>query len=224
MKNFFSFFVIIFFPVFHAQELKNFVVPKGYTKIAETKGDLDKDGKDEIVLVFNTDKKVKSDFNNGYQREFFILKNNNGKLQIWRKNSTVIFASETGFYPEYNPIPDVKIKNGCIIISQKFNTNSRHTQAYIHTFRFQNGDFYLIGSVSTFDDTCEFNMLNEINFSTGKAIVNENYSSCDEEEKNIPKDYHKEFIHKLSSLVKMNNFTPGENSFKIPNSDKYFNY
>ena len=80
-------------------------------------------------------------------------------------------------------------------------------------------------SLNTFDDTCEFNFLNEANFSTGKVIIDEKYSDCDgDEDRKIPKDVHKEFIHTFNPLIKMNDFRVGKNQFKIPNSDKYFNY
>ncbi|MDF2553023.1 MAG: hypothetical protein K0R77_2298 [Chryseobacterium sp.] len=222
MKNLFSLITIFLFTISYSQELKNFVIPKGYKKMLEIKGDLDKDGKDEIVIVSNTDKKIDLNFSKGDQRELFILKKINGKLKIWKKNSTVLFASETGFDPKYNVLT-LSVKNNRLVIDQEFMTNSRHTQRYKHTFRFQNNDFHLIGSINRFDDTCKFYILNEINFSTGKTIIDEQYSSCGENETE-PNDYHKEFIHKLGSLVKMNNFTPGENKFKIPNSNKYFYY
>lgn len=57
MKKIFSFLVLFLFTISQSQELKDFIIPKSYEKILETKGDLDKDGKDETVMVFNTDKK-----------------------------------------------------------------------------------------------------------------------------------------------------------------------
>ena len=90
--------------------------------------------------------------------------------------------------------------------------------------RFQNGDFYLIGSKYQLDDTCDYNFTYEVNFSTGKTIVDEQFSSCDENKTDIPKDDYKEFIHKFTVLKKMNGFRIGENKFKIPNSNKYFYY
>lgn len=225
MKKICSFFTLLLFTIFSSQELKNFVIPKGYTKIVETKGDLDKDGKDETVIVFNSDKINNEDFNRGFQREIFILKNNNGQLKIWKKNSTAILGSKTGFSPEYNTLPEINIKNGAIVILQSYNTNSRHTLTFKHTFRFQNNDFYLIGSVNEFDDTCEFNFSDEINFSTGKAIKEKKYYPCFEDSKEpVEKDYYKEFNYKLKTPVKMNNFEPGKNSFKVPNSNQYFTY
>ncbi|MEY8761102.1 hypothetical protein [Chryseobacterium tongliaoense] len=221
MKNFFSFLAFLLIPFFHAQDLKDFIVPEGYTRLSETKGDLDKDGKNEVVILLNTKNKKDTE---GYQRVLYILKNSNGKLKIWKENFSIIFPSDYGFYPENNELPEITIKNNCLIISQQFNTNSRHTQTYTHTFRFQNNDFFLIGSVSKFDDTCEFNILNEINFSTGKVIVDEQYFPCADGEAAPAKNFYKEFKYPFKTLTKMNNFTVGENSYKIPNSDKYFNF
>lgn len=220
MKNFFSLFTILLFTISQSQELKDFNIPKGYEKILEVKGDLDKDGSEEILIVLNTDIKNKSE---GFERRFYILKNSNGNLKIWKENSSVIIDSKYGFYPTDNEL-DVKIKNNCLIISQLFFTNSRHSDTSKYTFRFQNGDFCLIGAKYQMDDTCDFNFTYEVNFSTGKFIVDEKYSSCDEEKTDIPKDHHQEFIHKFTTLTKMNGFRVGENKFKIPNSNKYFYY
>lgn len=225
MKKLISFLIILSISILNAQELENFIIPKGYTKIVETKGDLDKDGKDETVIVYNSDKMNNEDFNRGFQRQIFILKNNKGKLKIWKKNSTAILGSKTGFAPEYNTLPEVIIKNGAIIISQSYNTNSRHTYTYKHTYRFQNDDFYLIGSIVKFDDTCQFNRFSEINFSTGKVIVDNQYYPCFEDDKEpLEKDFHKEFKYKWKTPIKMDNFTPGETVIKISNSDQYFIY
>lgn len=221
MKLFLSFFSLLIFTMFQSQELKDFVIPKGYEKVLEVKGDLDKDGKEEIVIVYNTPDKIE---NQGYKRKFYILKNSEGNLKIWKENSTILNSSGAGFYPEDNTL-EIQVKNNCLVISQSYYSNSRHTDTSKYTFRFQNGDFYLIGSFNKFEDTCEFSFTNDVNFSTGKAIVDETYSDCDgDENRKIPKDYHKEFIHKFDTLIKINDFRVGENKFSIPNSKKYFTY
>lgn len=218
MKKIFSFVSIVLATISYAQNLKNFSVPKSYKKIAEVKGDLDKDGKDETVLVFDTDKTA-SDYERApgekdYKRVFYILKNEQGLLKIWKENSTLLYSSGLGFYPGDN-ILDIQIKNNCLVVEQSFFSNSRHTQVNKHTFRFQNGDFYLIGSYDNFADTCDFDFTNEINFSTGKVVVDREYSSCDEDTK-IPENVHKDFIHRLKTLIKMDDFKMGEHRFKIP--------
>lgn len=224
MKFFFSFLLIACASGYYAQNLKDFSVPEGYKKITEAKGDLDRDGKYETVIIFNTDKNTPLNDRDDFARSLFILKNINGKQKVWKENKTFLFSSGTGFYPEENTPPEISIKNNSFSVTQVFNTNSRHTQTYTHTFRFQNGDFYLIGSHDRFEDTCDFNYLNEINFSTGKVIIDEEHSSCDNEERVIPKDIHKEFIHPFKTLIKMDNFRIGENKLKIPDSDKEIHY
>ena len=223
MKKILSFLVIFLFTFSYSQELKDFAIPKGYEKILETKGDLDKDGKDETVIVFNTDKTPDSE-SPGLVRKFYILKNINGKLKIWKENSNLIFDSKEGFYPESNAL-ELTIKNNCLVIFQSYFSNSRHTVTSKNTYRFQNGDFYLIGALVQFDDTCEFNFTDEINFSTGKVIVSEEYSDCDDgSNRKIPENYHKEFTYKLPKLIKMNEYKMGKNEIKIPNSKKSFNF
>lgn len=223
MKKFLSFLVIFLFTFSYSQQLKDFTIPKGYEKILETKGDLDKDGKDETVIVFNTDKTPDLE-SPGLVRKFYILKNVNGKLKIWKENSNLIFDSKEGFYPESNEL-ELNIKNNCLIINQMYFTNSRHTDTSKHTFRFQNGDFYLIGVSINYDDACEYNFKNEVNFSTGKVIVSEEYSDCDDgSNRKIPENYHKEFTYKLPKLIKMNEYKMGKNEIKIPNSKKSFNF
>ena len=224
MKQLFCFSVLLICTVYHSQSLKDFTVPDGYQKISEAEGDLDKDGTDETVIIFNTDKKANTDDRDDFLRTFFILKNIEGKLKIWKENNTVLFSSGMGFYPEDNAPPELLIKNNSLSITQIFNSNSRHTQTYKHTFRFQNGDFYLIGSHDRFEDTCEFNYLTEINFSTGKVITDEEYSSCDDEEKDIPRDVHKELIHPFKTLIRMNHFRIGENKLKISGLKREINY
>ncbi|WP_312994464.1 hypothetical protein [Chryseobacterium flavum] len=224
MRTFFFLISSLSITFSNAQDLKAFSVPEGYAKITESKGDLDKDGNDEIVMIFNTTQRVSENKeypkDKDYKRVLYILKNENGNLKIWKENAVLLLSSGTGFYPEDN-IPEIRIKSNVLIISQHFFTNSRHTQNYRHSFRFQKGDFYLIGSYDNFEDTCSFSFLREINFSTGKVIINKDFSSCDDEVK-IPENVHKEFTHTFNALIKMNDFQIGKNRFKIPGSNEYF--
>lgn len=218
MKKLFPCIALLTITGFYAQNMKNFSVPKEYKKVIEVKGDLDKDGKDETVLVFETDKTA-SDYERApgkkdYKRVFYILKNEKEQLKIWKENSTLLYSSGMGFYPDDN-ILNIQIKNNCLVVKQQFSSNSRHTQTSKHTFRFQNGDFYLIGSYDNFADNCEFDFTNEVNFSTGKVLVDKEYSSCDEDQK-TPENVHKEFVHKLKTLIKMDDYRMGEHQFRIP--------
>lgn len=219
MKKIFPCIALLTITGFYAQNLKPFSVPKSYKKVLEMTGDLDKDGKDETVLVFDTDKTA-SDYERApgkkdYKRVFYILKSEQGNLKTWKENGTLLYSSGLGFYPDDNML-NIQIKNNCLVVEQSFFSNSRHTQVSKHTFRFQNGDFYLIGSYDNFADTCGFDFTNEINFSTGKVIVEREYSSCDDDDKKIPENFYKEFSYKLKPLIKMNDYKMGEHKFKIP--------
>lgn len=226
MKKLFSFITLSFIFTSYAQNLKPLSVPGGYKKIAEAKGDLDKDGKDEVVMVFNTNTRAsKEEYpEEDYKRVLYILKNTDHGLKIWKEVSGFLFSSGMGFSPEYNDPPQISIKNNALAIRQEFDTNSRHTLAYKHTFRFQNGDFYLIGSQENFDDTCEFNILHEANFSTGKVIVDEQYYPCFDGDKAPQENFYKAFTYRLKTLIKMTDFKIGEHKFSIPSSKNHFTF
>ncbi|WP_312306164.1 hypothetical protein [Chryseobacterium sp.] len=224
MKKLFSFLALTLIITSYAQTLKDFSVPEGYKKISEARGDLDQDGRDEIVMVFNTNTRAtKEEYpETDYKRVLYILKNTANGLKVWKEAYGFLISSGMGFSPEYNSPPEVSIKNNALTIHQEFNTNSRHRLAYRHTFRFQNNDFYLIGSQENFDDTCEFNILHEVNFSTGKVIVDEQYYPCFEGDKAPQENFYKSFTHKLKHPIKMSDFKIGENQFPVPGSKRTF--
>jgi hypothetical protein len=131
-----------FYLMSYSQELQNLVIPKGYTKIVEAKGDIDKDGIDEIVYVYNTTSETKSDGpekNIGFSRELLICKIIGGKTKLWHKNTSVIRSShECGFCYDGDTNLKITVKNNTISIEQTFYSNSRHTQTNTNIFRFQN--------------------------------------------------------------------------------------
>ncbi len=197
-------------------------LPSGYVKVLEAKGDLDKDGVEEIVYVFNTDVKVAE---KGFERELFICKTFNNNVKVWKNNKSVLWYSNDSFYSENGITLSVEMSNNTLIISQTRNTNSRHTQTSKTIFRYQNEDWFLIGSTFNFDDTCAFSYQYDINFSTKKVIVDETYDSCDDDDdKNQPKDLNKGFKYPFLAIPRMDGFTPGSCNLKIPNSDRYFYY
>ncbi|MBO6201853.1 MAG: hypothetical protein J6N74_09575 [Chryseobacterium sp.] len=91
MKKIFSFLVLFLFTMSQSQELKDFIIPKGYEKILETKGDLDKDGKDETVMVFNTDKKNHKEFIHKLPKLIKMNEYKMGSNEIKVPNSTKYF-------------------------------------------------------------------------------------------------------------------------------------
>lgn len=88
-------------------------IPKGYQIIEEKNGDLDKDGIDEKVVVFETPELTEF----GYIREIQILKNSNNKWVVWKKSRNALLKSKDGGMND-DPYGDIKIENGILLISQ----------------------------------------------------------------------------------------------------------
>ncbi|WP_442591482.1 hypothetical protein ACSBL2_09655 [Pedobacter sp. AW31-3R] len=204
-----------------AQQLTDFNVPAGYTKIMEVKGDLDKDGVEEIVYAYTTDKKVE---NLGFQRLFYICKVVNGKVMLWKKNTSVLRSStDCGFCLDKGIDLSIEIKNNTLIIRQTFNHNARHDSTHKNIFRYQKGDWFLIGSTFTDYDTCYFDFQYDINFSTKQVNVAETYGDCDDG-REVMKDEFYDFKYPFSGIPKMDGFKPGQVELRIPGSKKYFYY
>lgn len=205
-----------------AQQLRTFVVPAAYTKILEVKGDLDKDGVDEIVYAYNTNKK---DAELGFLRELYICKLIKGQVMLWKKNTSVLRSSaDCGFCLDAGIDLTVDIKNNTLIISQTFNHNSRHYSTHKNIFRYQQADWFLIGSTFNDYDTCAFDFRYDINFSTRQVDVAETYGDCDDGRGTIPKDKFYNFKYPFTGIPKMDGFKSGKVELKIPGSKKYFYY
>ena len=213
--------IILFTLQIPLNQLPDFTVPKGYTQVLKTEGDLDKDGIKENVYVFNTDKK---DGELGFFRVLYICKNIEGKMKVWKKNTSVLRSSKNcGFCSDDEIDLSVTIKNNTLIIAQTFNHNSRHSSTVNSIYRYQNADWFLIGSTYNLYDTCEFDFTYDINFSTKKVEISENYGACDENTK-IPEDKFYSFKYPFKGIPRMDGFKPGDNSGHVPNSKKYFLY
>jgi len=204
-----------------AQQLTDFKVPTGYTKVIEAKGDLDKDGIEEVVLAYNTNK---PDGILGFFRVLYICKLEGGKLKLWKKNNSILRSSkQCGFCVDEGINLSLVIKNNTLTVSQTFNYNTRHYGTNKNVFRFQNEDWYLIGSTFNDYDTCAFDFKYDINFSTKQVSVAYTFGDCDEG-KEIPEDKIYNFKYPFTSIPKMDGFNPGKAEHKIPNSKSFFYY
>lgn len=68
------------------------------------------------------------------------------------------------------PLVSISIENNTIRIYQKKYMNSRRFEEIKYVIRYQNDDFYLIGSTYRYADTCDFDDTYHINFSTDNVI------------------------------------------------------
>ncbi|QJB30238.1 hypothetical protein HF324_02295 [Chitinophaga oryzae] len=186
-------------------------IPAGYQKIAEAAGDLDKDGKDELVLVYDTE----PDKNDDFERILYICRYTDGKPGLWRKKVLSVLPAHS--MPQYTRLQDLKIRRNCIILKQEEFPGGRNLTLYTHIFRFQQNDWYLIGSKTSLNTNCYGAQISEVNFSTGDVVVAfEPDGGCDGEDNPQPAKSRRQYKHTFTTLPLLDQLKFGENSLKIP--------
>jgi len=181
--------------------------------IAETLGDLDHDGVDEKVAIYNTDTETEL----GLARKILICKFKNDTWEVWHESTGGILSSEHGGMMG-DPFQSLEIENGCIVIDHS--GGSRTKWGYTHRYRFQKNDWYLIGATIDFGEApCNWNTF-DYNVSTGRLDVTKNTYECGdgEEEEETGKDSTVSYstIIKLDKLPLMDKFSPGDNEVEVP--------
>lgn len=129
--------------------------------IFHVKGDLNKDGRNDLVIV----KADTVDKHHPYLLEIFFA-NYDGKY-------TCVFRSQNAIMPRFPKgdqqsellLEQLKITNGILIF-----TNQRIRGNMTHKFRYQNGNFELIGYTERNAGTARTDC-KDINLSTGRKVV-----------------------------------------------------
>ena len=88
------------------------LTPKSFKVLDETKGDLDKDGVFEKVIVYDTEKETDL----GTERQIFIYKKTNDKWKLWKKSVGAILPSQHGGMMG-DPFERISIERNCIVIN-----------------------------------------------------------------------------------------------------------
>jgi len=203
-----------------AQTLPDFTAPKTYKKILEVKGDLDKDGIAETILAYDANQSTDQ---TGFKRVLYICKLVNGKLKLWKENKSILWNSkDCGFCIDNGIDLSIEIKNNTFIVKQTFWHNTRHTSIFKNVFRYQNADWFLIGSTYNDRYNCGYDHTYDINFSTKQVQINYDSEDCDDDTPQS-KPSQKKFKYPFKSIPKMDGFIPGKIEIKIPN-DKFFFY
>ena len=195
----------------------NLAAPAGFTKLGEATGDLDKDGTADMAVVFDTG--VEGEI--GTEREIHIFKQNNGNWELWHKSAGAVMGSQGGGVMG-DPFQEVKIENGSLVINHFGGSRSKWT--YTHRFRFQNGDWQLIGATSHAGAPCEYFEDVDYNLSTGKIIYTKEIENCDNEEEVKSIKETKDFVIKAAKMPSMDGFNPGGNELKLPGLESSLYY
>ena len=114
---------------------------------------------------------------------------------------------------------DFGIERNCIVIHHF--GGSRQKWNYTHRFRYQSGDFQLIGATVRFGSPCDYFFTFDYNLSNGKINYKKETEDCKNGKSKIEKD---EMIRKLETLPTMNGFYPGNTELKFPQSETTIYY
>jgi hypothetical protein len=165
-------------------------VPEHYSIVDTVTGDLDKDGRKELVVAFNTSKENGVD---GVPRELIIYKLETNGWAIWKKSRQALYGSRDGGMMG-DPFGQIKIENGTLLISQNGGSSWKwdHTDRY----RYQEGEFYLIGYTSNYGKPCEYWQEVDFNLSTGKMIVKKEYEDCEKSDQTVYKRENETLVKK----------------------------
>ncbi len=194
-------------------------VPKGFEKIGEAMGDLNRDRIKEKVIVYNTKRQGEM----GTEREIHIYKKRRGKWKLWHKSTGAVLPSEHGGMMG-DPFESVKIQRRTIVF--KHFGGSRGTWSYTHRFRYQKRNWKLIGATIELNDRhCQDDSEKfDYNLSNGKIIYkkvpvyrDDNNDICVNKKAKIVK-----FRRKLKRLPNMDGFYPGNNKVKLPNGEEFY--
>ena len=158
-------------------------VPKGYSLFQQYKGDLNKDGKPDVVLMIKGTEESKwvDDENRGRldrnRRGLVILfKRKNGYEQILRNDTCFSSENEDGGIYDAPELELYIIKNTLHI----YFAHGRYG-CWNYIFRYQNNDFKLIGYNHTRCIRCVTYYNLDINFSKRTRVYEENLNADDDE-------------------------------------------
>jgi hypothetical protein len=131
--------------------------------VSEVFGDLNKDGISDKVLVMQD-----TLHQNAPYRVQIFLKNTKGKYRLMAMSTKIIepqFPNGRGVWLTGNGYGSVSIRKGVLIINFELLRGF-----YEHKFRFQNGNFELIGFHMNYSDGNEFITFTDYNLITGIRI------------------------------------------------------
>lgn len=186
--------LIIFLFAFVTTKGQEIPVPQGYQLIESTKGDLDKDGIEELVVAYNMGDE---DEVNGTDRELIIYKLDHESWVMWKKSNSAILNSRDGGMMG-DPLEEIAIENGILLISHF--GGSSWKWGYTDKYRYQNNDFQLIGHTSNYGKVCEYWAEIDFNLSTGQIIYNKEFEKCEDEEQEVYKKESETFFKKGISI------------------------
>jgi hypothetical protein len=154
----------------------------------------------------------------GKERDLVVYSGAGNTRKNWYVAKSVLLSTESGGMMG-DPLEGVDIVGNTILI--KHFGGSRQKWTYTHRFRWQNGDFQLIGVTVNTGAPCDYFEDFDYNLSTGDAEWVKTTEDCSEsEEDRVITEVTHSFNEKPTVRVSMNGFRTGEYALKIPNMDE----
>lgn len=181
-------------------------LPQDFEILDTASGDLDKDGVKELVVAYNTRKEDSS--YESIPRSLVIYKMQQQEWKIWKESQQALYGSRDGGMMG-DPFGDIIIDKGILQISQYGGSSWKWD--HIDKYRYQNGEFYLIGYTSHSGKLCEYWEDVDFNLSTGKMIVTKEFENCDANQEIYKRE--NETLYKKGIIISLQNRS--ENEIKI---------
>jgi hypothetical protein len=186
--------------------------------IAETFGDLDKDGVAEKLIVL--DSGLQGDF--GTERVVLIFKKAKKHWALWHSSQGSVLPSAHGGMMG-DPFEEIKIDRGSIVI--RHFGGSRYKWSYVHRYRLEGSAWKLIGATINFGAPCEDFTNFDYNLLTGKATYEQALDVCpDMENLSDAKDLKETLQLPASQLPDMDGFYPGANRIDLKSIGREINF
>lgn len=147
----------------------SFVLP-GFFLLKEARGDLNKDGQEDAALILaSQDEKSMKPGDPAPPRYLLLLLKSPEGYALSAMSSDIVLKKDDGGMMG-DPFQDLSISKGSVVLM--FYGGSRDRWDITYRFRYQNGDWYLIGKTLTdFDALSSKSNQVDINYSTGTKVT-----------------------------------------------------
>ncbi len=166
-------------------QVKEFL-PAGWDTLATAHGDLNKDSIPDLAVVIERKKTVstkESEYPEAEPRMLLVLfKSKTGLTLALKSNGAILLADEGGMMGD--PFQGLSIWSGCVVTH--FFGGSVDKWNLSHRYRYQQGDFYLIGADASGGNANWFYSYN-YNLITGRLEVEAEYEESPEKNRKYQK-------------------------------------
>ena len=209
-KILFSIVISFFYLIIYSQQkyIENLDENLNLEIIEQVSGDLNNDGIDERVIVYNTNRMT--DF--GIEREIHIYRMKNDNWELWIKTTKGLRKSE-----EFGMVGDfgIEVKNKTLVIYHSGGGNWKWVET--HKYRFQDDSFYLIGVTIQYGTLCNYWQNLDYNLVTGDIHYKKEFEICNENGEWVKSKFESEnFNNKPIKLPNLLNIEIGKNKIITP--------